>query len=148
MSRPGTTRVSALSAKRLDPAVALQLLAQGDETSPPAAPTGGLKPLHAVLQEQRQQQQEDEAGMTDSDNGILSDPEETIAQEERLEKRAADKRRRIAKKKAAQAAAVLGLLFVADARFDSPLLFSLSLVQMSFYITIRRPLPPRNSPQP
>ena len=97
MSRPGTTRVSApaLSAKRLDPAVALQLLAQGDETIPPAAPLGGRKPLHAVLQEQRQQQKEDDAGMTDSDNGILSDPEETMAQEERLEKRVATLRKKL-----------------------------------------------------
>ena len=82
-------------AKLLDPAVAQQLLAKGDDTSPPALPTGGLKPLHAVLQEQRQLQEEEEAGLTDSDNGILSDPEETIAQEERLEKRVATLRKKL-----------------------------------------------------
>ena len=96
MSRPGTVRVTTDEViskshhrapepvkRMLDPAIARQLLACGDEISP--AEPQSLRPLHVTSKTMLADGNEE--GLTDSDNGILSDPDETLAQEERLEKR-------------------------------------------------------------
>ena len=77
MSRPGVAKV-------LDPAMAALLLA-GDEVLPPALPA--LAHLHAVLKIGTSAAGDNVIIDTDSENGIISDPEECLAQEERLEER-------------------------------------------------------------
>ena len=86
MSRPGTARI-------LDPTVAQKLLGRGDEVLPQVdAP---LKHLHLIASvSSAAKPEEEEVELTDSDTGILSDPEETLAQEERLERRVAVMRAR------------------------------------------------------
>ena len=75
MSRPGCATV-------LDPGVAALLMA-GDETSPAVPPA--LTHLHAALKVIASK--EDALPDSDSESGIISDPEESILQEERLEQR-------------------------------------------------------------
>ncbi|KAL1495988.1 hypothetical protein AB1Y20_014625 [Prymnesium parvum] len=79
-TRPGTSRV-------LDASIASQLLARGESVDP--APAPGLKHLHQLVHIMAGgQAAASNVDMSeDSENGILSDPEETLAQEERLEKR-------------------------------------------------------------
>ena len=76
MSRPGVAKV-------LDPLVA-SLLAFGDETIPAVPPS--LTHLHTVLRVMVEHAA-DVIPDSDSDSGIVSDPEECLAQEERLEQR-------------------------------------------------------------
>ena len=94
--RPGATRV-------VDETVSRQLFARGDDISPGVA--SGSKLLHLVACAKAEPTPSPPApapaagsdhgeGLSDSDNGILSDPEETLLQEERLEKRVAALRKR------------------------------------------------------
>eukprot|EP00966_Prymnesium_polylepis_P296649 6853156-Prymnesium_polylepis.1 len=84
-TRPGASRM-------LDPDVAQKLLLRGDNVHP--APAPALKHLHLLVAVTAAAQADDDVDLSDSDNGILSDPEETLAQEERLEKRVAALRKK------------------------------------------------------
>ena len=86
-TRPGASRL-------LDPAVAQQLLLRGDDVH--QAPAPALKHLHLLVAASTPAavQSDSDHDLSDSDNGILSDPEETLAQEERLERRVAALRKK------------------------------------------------------
>ena len=94
-SRPGTVKL-------IDPSVSAQLLTSGDDVSP-RLPAASGRPLHSALglagaappARAAAAPSKEEHGDTDSDEGILSDPEETLAQEERLERRVGALRRKL-----------------------------------------------------
>lgn len=78
-TRPGASQM-------IEPSVAQKLLGRGDEVLPPMH--SHLKHLHLIVPVTSSSKiEQDDVELTDSDNGILSDPEETILQEERIERR-------------------------------------------------------------
>mmetsp|Transcript_14143 Transcript_14143/g.23533 ORF Transcript_14143/g.23533 Transcript_14143/m.23533 type:complete len:512 (+) Transcript_14143:124-1659(+) len=86
-TRPGAVRI-------LDHVVS-QLLLAGDEVDSCEWRSSPEKHLHAILQLQADfDEPEEDVGLTDSDQGMVSDPDETLAQEERLERRVAALRKK------------------------------------------------------